>query len=89
MSTAAIEMNRTLADLNPGDTAVLDRFDVSAVHQRLLAMGISPGSPVKMVRRMSGRGNVYVQIGERSIAFRRAEAELIRVCRLTHDDCEP
>lgn len=48
----------TLAELNPGDTAVIKTFktieaakNIGAAIRRMMTLGINPGASVKMVRR--------------------------------------
>lgn len=65
--------------LKAGQEGILDHFQVSPVHQRLLSMGISPGTRVVLVRRLPMDGNLYVKFGERNIALRPEEAQLIRL----------
>ena len=69
----------SLSRLKIGQEAILDSFQVSSIHQRLLAMGITPGVSVRVVRVMSGNGNLYVRIGGRNLALRREEADVIFV----------
>ena len=58
---------------------MLADFSVSRLHQRLLAMGFTPGSIIRVLRRLPMRGNLYVDIGGRYLALRYAEAEKITV----------
>ena len=58
---------------------MLADFSVSRLHQRLLAMGFTPGSVIRVMRRLPMNGNLYVEIGGRSLALRYIEAEQIAV----------
>jgi len=58
---------------------MLADFSVSRLHQRLLAMGFTPGSMIRVMRRLPMDGNLYVEIGGRSVALRFAEAEKIAI----------
>ena len=42
-------------------------------------MGFSPGDAVLVKRKMPWHGNLYVKIGERSVAMRYDEAEQVQV----------
>ena len=68
-----------LSELKVGQQAVLADFQISRLHQRLLAMGITPGSTARVMRRLPWQGNLYVEIGGRNLALRFAEAEQILV----------
>jgi ferrous iron transport protein A len=69
----------TLTELKSGQQAMLADFSVSRLHQRLLAMGFTPGSVIRVMRRLPMKGNLYVEIGGRSLALRYVEAEQIAV----------
>ena len=71
-----------LTDIQVGCEAVLIDFDVTPLHQRLLTMGISPGSIVTVERKLPLHGCIFLTIGNRSFALRVAEAEQILVNRL-------
>ena len=68
-----------LTDLAPGKQAVLADFKVSRLHQRMLSMGFTPGTMVRVMRRIPWQGNLYVEIGGRNLALRFQEAEQIIV----------
>lgn len=42
-------------------------------------MGISPGMPAVIVRRLPVQGNLYIRFGNRHVALRYEEAKHIRV----------
>ena len=71
-----------LADLRPGETAVIERVDAaSPVGQRLLDLGFIPKTRVQVVRRAPlGDPSVYELRGSR-LCLRRSEAERIQVRR--------
>lgn len=58
---------------------MLAEFAISRLHQRLLAMGISPGTPAVVIRKLPMHGNLYVRFGDRNLALRHEEAREIRV----------
>ncbi len=68
-----------LSELNTGRQAVLAEFKVSRLHQRLLSMGFSQGSVVRVMHRLPWKGNLYVELDGRNIALRHSEAEQILV----------
>lgn len=68
-----------LSDLAINQQAVLANFEISKLHQRLLAMGITPGAPVQVMRKLPWKGNLYVEIDGRNLALRFSEAEQILV----------
>lgn len=45
----------------------------------MLSMGILPGTPVKLVRRLPAKGSVYVEAGGRNFALRYREAHALYV----------
>ncbi len=68
-----------LSDLENGKTAILEGFSVSLLHKKMLSMGVSPGQSISIVRRLPMRGNLYVRINGRALAFRHDEAMQILV----------
>lgn len=68
-----------LAELETGKIATLEGFSVSLLHKKMLSMGVSPGQTISIVRRLPLKGNLYVRINGRSIAFRHEEAMQILV----------
>jgi len=68
-----------LSDLRIGKQAVLAEFRVSRLHQRLLSMGFSQGTVVRVMHKLPWHGNLYVEMDGRNIALRHTEAEQILV----------
>ena len=68
-----------LSELQIGRQALLADFSVSRLHQRLLAMGFTPGAIVRVMRKLPMNGNLYVEIDGRTLALRNVEAEQIVV----------
>lgn len=58
---------------------MLTDFSVTALHQRLLSMGLGPGKGIRVVRRMRRHGNMYISIEDRNLVLRFAEADRIDV----------
>ena len=74
------EMNEIrLSELRIGKQAVLAEFRVSRLHQRLLSMGFTQGTPVRVMHRLPWQGNLYGLMDGRNIALRHSEAEQILV----------
>jgi ferrous iron transport protein A len=68
-----------LSDLAIGKSAVLDGFSISQLHKKMLSMGVSPGQSISVVRKLPLKGNLYVRINGRALAFRYEEANQILV----------
>ena len=66
-----------LVDLPVGRKATLAKFEISALHRRLLSMGISPGQVIEVVRKVPFNGSLYIRIEGRNLAVRHAEADQI------------
>ncbi len=54
---------------------VLSHFTDDFVAQRMMSMGILPGSNVKLVRSMPSVGAYYIRANNRHIAMREEEAK--------------
>lgn len=71
-----------LIDLHPGDDAT-----VAAVHgdaplrQRLAALGVRPGRPLRLVRRGALAGPLHLRVGTTDLILRRRHAHAILVHR--------
>ncbi|MCB0669922.1 MAG: ferrous iron transport protein A [Saprospiraceae bacterium] len=72
-------MSVKLSELAIGKSAILDGFSISQLHKKMLSMGVSPGQSISVLRRLPLKGNLYVKINGRSIAFRHEEASQILV----------
>jgi Fe2+ transport system protein FeoA len=68
-----------LSDLEIGKPATLDGFSISLLHKKMLSMGVSPGQSIAVIRRLPLKGNLYVNINGRNLAFRHEEADQILV----------
>lgn len=70
----------TVFDMKPGARAEVIRVDAKGgVRQRLLDMGMLPGSVVEFERSAPGGDPVWIKLQGGQIALRRREAESIRV----------
>jgi len=78
----SLEEVRCLADLEPGDRAVVHAVDPScALGRRLIDLGFRPGTPVRVLRRAPlGDPTSYALRGTQ-LCLRRSEAEQIAVFR--------
>ena len=68
-----------LSDLEIGKAATLDGFSISLLHKKMLSMGVSPGQSIAVIRKLPLKGNLYVKINGRNLAFRHEEAREILV----------
>jgi Fe2+ transport system protein FeoA len=67
----------TLAELRPGDEAILDGIEGDpALAARLTAQGLAPGVTIHLVQR---RPSYVVEVGETTLAVERRVAAVIRV----------
>ncbi len=74
----------TLAELQPGETAIIDQVSApvsdSALGCRLTAMGLSANRSVQVLRRAALGGPLHVRIGATTeVAIRRREADNILI----------
>lgn len=68
-----------LAELKPGDSAVIARLKVDeALYQRLSAMGLRIGRPVQVIRRAAMSGPIQVRVGFTDLIVRRTDA--LNIC---------
>lgn len=71
--------SKPLSDLKPGDMGVIARLKVDeALYQRLSAMGLRIGRPVKVIRRAALSGPIQVRVGFTDLILRRADA--LNIC---------
>jgi ferrous iron transport protein A len=68
-----------LADLKPGDGGVIARLKVDeALYQRLSAMGLRIGRPIRVIRQAAMAGPIQVRVGFTDLILRRADA--LNIC---------
>jgi Fe2+ transport system protein FeoA len=73
-------MKKTLAVLEPGQSAVVQGFAaVDALSQRLMQLGILEGTPVEMVRRAPTGDPIEIRVLGYSLSLRLDEADTIFV----------
>ena len=72
----------TIGHLGIGEQAIVMNVDASHTwRQRLLDMGFTPGSPLKIIRRAPFGDPIQVQIRHTHFAIRKADARFIKVSR--------
>ncbi len=65
--------------MRPGERGVLLEYKTTALHLHLLVLGVTPGTMIRMVRRMPLRGGMYVLAGSRAFILRHSEADQLQV----------
>jgi ferrous iron transport protein A len=69
-----------VADLQPGDSACIDKIDAEeSLLQRLAALGFRQGKQLEVVRKASFNGPLHVRIGTTDVILRLAEARRIQI----------
>jgi ferrous iron transport protein A len=72
----------SLAELLPGDSGIIARLKVDeALYQRLSAMGLRIGRPIRVIRQAAMSGPIQVREGFTDLILRRADALNICVSR--------
>jgi ferrous iron transport protein A len=71
-----------LNELLPGDDATVAAVEGDApLRQRLAALGVRPGRPLRLVRRGALTGPLHVRLGTTDVILRRRHAHAILVQR--------
>src|SRR5438034_9149932 len=71
---------RPLSELRPGDRATIGRLDGSGpIRRRLLELGLTPGTPVTLVRLAPLRDPMEIRVRGYQLCVRRSEADAVRV----------
>jgi ferrous iron transport protein A len=71
---------RPLSDLRPGDRATIGRLDGDGpIRRRLLELGLTPGTPVTLVRLAPLRDPIEIRVRGYQLCVRRAEADAVWV----------
>lgn len=68
-----------LSDIQPGETGIIAHFTDPYVAGKLMAMGILPGTRVKMIRKAPLGGGFYIKADDNLIALRKKEAACVVV----------
>jgi ferrous iron transport protein A len=66
-----------LADLKEREEGILLGFEDDRLAVKLMAMGVLPGSLVRIIRKSSGGKTFYVRVDQMHLAIRKKEAECI------------
>ena len=70
----------TLDELKPGQQATITRVDNEGqLAQRLMALGLLEGTPVKLLRRALGGDPIEIDVMGYALSLRKAEARQIEV----------
>ena len=69
--------NNYLSASKTGSIAVVQGFTNDQVASKLMAMGVMPGSRIKLVRKAPFGGGFYVKVDNFNLALRKEEAESI------------
>ena len=77
-------MNKTLADLKPGETAKIIRVGgEAAANKRLLEMGLTRGAPLTVVRIAPLGDPVEIKVRGYNLSLRKTEAKTVEIERIT------
>ena len=74
----------TLQDLRPGESGTILGFESSAVTDRLMEMGMLPGSKVQVVRLAPFGDPMDLKVRGYHLSIRKSEAAQVRISK-----CEP
>jgi Fe2+ transport system protein FeoA len=66
-----------LADLKENEEGFLLRFEDEHLAVKLMAMGVLPGSRLRMIRKNSSGKTLYVRVDQMHLAIRKSEAACI------------
>lgn len=66
-----------LADLKENEEGILLHFEDEQLAVKLMAMGVLPGSRLRMVRKNSSGKTLYVRVDQMHLAIRKSEAACI------------
>lgn len=67
----------SLADLKENEEGTLQRFEDEQLAVKLMAMGVLPGSHLRMIRKNSSGKTLYVRVDQMHLAIRKSEAACI------------
>jgi len=71
----------TLQDLRPGEIGKILGFETSAITDRLMEMGMLPGSEVQVVRLAPLGDPIDLKVRGYHLSIRKSEAALIRISK--------
>jgi ferrous iron transport protein A len=70
-------MSLTVADLEVGETAIIDSFDVEQLPMKLIEMGCLPGNKVGLLQLAPNKDPLYLNVSGSHLAIRRETAKRI------------
>lgn len=74
------ELGRTLDRLLPGEEAVLEAVDGEpGLRRRLMELGLLPGTPVRLVRRLEAGGVLELEVRRARLSLRTLDARHLAV----------
>ena len=71
--------DRTLCDLQAGESACIKSFSECYCAGKLLSMGFTPGQHLSVLRKVPFGGSLYVTFADRTLALRANEARQVTV----------
>lgn len=74
---ATIKQNKRITHLQRGQEGTVSHIDNERIAGKLMAMGVLPGSVVRLIRKAPFGGAWYIKADNITIALRREEAESI------------
>jgi ferrous iron transport protein A len=66
-----------LADMNLEEEGILAHFEDERLAVKLMAMGVLPGSRIRLIRKDISGKTFYVRVDQMRLAIRKTEAECI------------
>jgi ferrous iron transport protein A len=72
----------TLADLQPGQNAIIAGFDAAgspAFLQRLMQLGLLEDTPVSLIRRAPAGDPIEIKVMDYALSLRQAEARVVLI----------
>jgi len=69
----------TIADLEVGDTGVIEKLCLENIPLKLLEMGCLPGKEVRLIQKAPMKDPLYIKVNGSYLAIRKETAEKITV----------
>lgn len=66
-----------LAELKNKEEGILLRFEDERLAVKLMAMGVLPGSRLRVIRKNASGNTLYIRVDQMHLAIRKTEAECI------------
>ena len=74
---ATVQQQQPLSATPRGTAGTVSHFNDSSIGSKLMAMGVLPGSQVRVVRKSPFGGGCYVKVDNFFLALRKEEADSI------------